>query len=313
MLKKPLRKLNFEHGNLFANVEKLKLDLVANPHSSVLREEELSCLKAYKAALKDEELFLKQKSKIDWLSEGDRNSKYFHNVIKGRVNKSRISVIEDMCGNSHYGLAVGDQFVSYFQKVLGSSSKVLPINEPEMLFSNVLSDGDAKFMVRNVSDDEVKKAIFDIDDNKAPGPDGYSSHFFKASWDIVGKDVCKAVKEFFGSGKLLKEVNSTVISLVPKLSTPRKVSDFRPISCCNVVYKCISKIIVNRIKGCLDSLVDKNQSAFIPSRQISDNILLSQELLKGYHRNRGYARCAFKVDIQKAYDSVELSLVFITP
>nr|GFB42449.1 hypothetical protein [Tanacetum cinerariifolium] len=66
-----------------------------------------------------------------------------------------------------------------------------------------------------------------------------------------------------------------------------------------------SKIMVNRIKGCLNSLVDQNQSAFIPSRQISDNVLLSQEFLRGYHRKRGYARCAFKVDIQKAYDFVE--------
>nr|GFB27352.1 hypothetical protein [Tanacetum cinerariifolium] len=122
---------------------------------------------------------------------------------------------------------------------------------------------------------------------------------------VIAKEFCKAVREFFTSGKLLKKVNATVIFLVPKISTPRRVSDFRPIACCNVVYKCISKIMVNRIKGCLSYLVDQNQSAFIPSRQISDNVLLSQELLRGYHRKRGYARCAFKIDIQKAYDSVE--------
>ncbi|GJU35720.1 RNA-directed DNA polymerase, eukaryota, reverse transcriptase zinc-binding domain protein, partial [Tanacetum coccineum] len=316
MLKKPLRKLNFDQGNLFANVERLRMELssiqaamVSNPHSNELRESELSCLKAYKVALKDEELFLRQKSKIEWLSEGDSNSKYFHNVVKGRINRGRISVVEDMCGIPHFGLSVGDQFVNHFQSVLGQSSKVLPIYNTDTLFSKKLSEGDALYMIRDVSDDEVKRALFDIDNNKAPGPDGYSSQFFKVSWDVVGKEFCKAVKEFFISGKLLKEVNSTVISLVPKLSTPRKVSDYRSIACCNVVYKCIRKIMVNRIKGCLDTLVDQNQSAFIPSRQISDNVLLSQELLRGYHRKRGYARCAFKVDIQKAYDSVEWSFL----
>nr|GFC73188.1 putative RNA-directed DNA polymerase, eukaryota, reverse transcriptase zinc-binding domain protein [Tanacetum cinerariifolium] len=125
------------------------------------------------------------------------------------------------------------------------------------------------------------------------------------SWNVVGDDVCKTIRDFFLNGKLLKEVNATVISLVSKVATPCKVSDYRPIACCNVIYKIISKVICNRIKGSLNDLVDVNQSAFIPSRQISDNILLSQELMRNYHRSRGHAKCAFKIDIEKAYDSVE--------
>nr|GEX16651.1 putative reverse transcriptase domain, reverse transcriptase zinc-binding domain protein [Tanacetum cinerariifolium] len=84
-----------------------------------------------------------------------------------------------------------------------------------------------------------------------------------------------------------------------------KITDYRPISCCNVTFKCISKIIANRIKGELGYLVNINQLAFVPGRRISDNILLTQELMRNYHRNRGPPRCAFKVDIQKAYDTVD--------
>lgn len=83
-----------------------------------------------------------------------------------------------------------------------------------------------------------------------------------------------------------------------------KVSDYRPIACCNVIYKCISKWITNKLKGVLGDIVDENQSSFIPSRQISDNILLSQELVRNYHSDRSYPKCVFKIDIQKAYDSV---------
>ena len=82
------------------------------------------------------------------------------------------------------------------------------------------------------------------------------------------------------------------------------MSDFRPISCCFVFYKCISKILVGRIRNFLGTIVSENQSAFIPGRSIVDNILLSQELVRGYHLNRGFPRCALKVDIQKAYDTV---------
>ncbi|XP_071742048.1 uncharacterized protein [Rutidosis leptorrhynchoides] len=110
---------------------------------------------------------------------------------------------------------------------------------------------------------------------------------------------------FFDNGKLLSEINHTIIALLPKVQSPCKVTDYRPISCCNVLYKCISKIITNRLKNALDDIVSINQSAFIPGRRISDNILLTQELMKNYHIENGTPRCVFKVDIQKAYDTVD--------
>ncbi|GJS60016.1 putative RNA-directed DNA polymerase, eukaryota, reverse transcriptase zinc-binding domain protein [Tanacetum coccineum] len=130
-------------------------------------------------------------------------------------------------------------------------------------------------------------------------------HFLQKGTDIVGHDVCKAIRNFFVNGQLLKELNHTFIALIPKVSTPHRINDYRPISCCNVIYKCISKILTNRIIEGIKEIVSDNQSAFVPGRRISDNILLTQELMHNYHRNRGPPRCAFKVDIQKAYDTVD--------
>nr|GEU68329.1 RNA-directed DNA polymerase, eukaryota, reverse transcriptase zinc-binding domain protein [Tanacetum cinerariifolium] len=162
-------------------------------------------------------------------------------------------------------------------------------------------------MVKDVSDPEIKKAMFQINDKKAHGPGGFSSHFYKKAWNTVGEDECKAVSEFFTNGKL--EINSTIISLVPKIQTPAKVSDYRPITCCNVIYKCISRFLTERIKKGVGKLVSQNQSAFIPHKQIQDNNLISQDLLRGYDRKGGPKRVALKIDLQKAYDTVNWSFL----
>ncbi|GKC50823.1 RNA-directed DNA polymerase, eukaryota, reverse transcriptase zinc-binding domain protein [Tanacetum coccineum] len=191
-------------------------------------------------------------------------------------------------------------------------SRLNPANEIFKKLDRVLGNisfMDACDMIRSVSNEEIKEEMFDIEDNKAPGPDGYTSKFFKKAWTMVGDDVCMVIKEFFATSKLFGKVNATVISLVPKLDTPFKVSDFRPIACCNVVYKCISKILTKRIKKYLCKVFSQNQSAFIPGRQIIDNILITQELLRGYNWKNGARRVSFKIDILKAYDNVNWSFL----
>nr|GEX07717.1 hypothetical protein [Tanacetum cinerariifolium] len=310
-LKRDLKKLASKDGNIFENVQKLKEHLKdvqvridKEPHNKELRIEESSVIEEYVAARKDEEKLLYQKAKVKWLSEGDRNNAFFHRVLKSKSHRSKISTISDDLGNIFTGDDVAPQFVKHFERFLGCEGHVRDPSNISDLFKRKLSMEEAAFMVRDVTDKEVKEAMFQIDGNKAPRPDGYTSSFFKKAWNIVGRDVCCAIKEFFSTRKMLKEINSTLIYLVPKIQTPCKVTDFRPIACCNVIYKCISKIITDRMKGSLDKLVDQNQSAFVPSRHIQDNILLSQVLLKGYDRKDGPNRAAMKVDIQKAYDTV---------
>ncbi|GJT85207.1 protein LAZ1, partial [Tanacetum coccineum] len=239
------------------------------------REEEATYVQAFNEAILLEENFLKQKAKIDWLQEGDTNSAYFHKAVKSRVSKSRINV------------AMG-----LFVRMIKSQMRLLDTVA-------------AMDMTRMVSDIEIKNAMFFMGNEKSPGPDGFTAAFFKEAWDIVGNDVILAVREFFVNGRLLKELNHTIIALILKVSTPARVNDFQPISCCNVLFKCISKVIANRIKSYLKDLISPNQSAFVHGRSIADNILLTQEIMHNYHLNHGAPRCAFKVNIQKAYDTVD--------
>lgn len=119
------------------------------------------------------------------------------------------------------------------------------------------------------------QTIFDIGQEKALGPGGYSSCFFKKSWNIVGYDVCQAIKELFQSGCLPKKINHTVIYLIPKSSYSSTVGDYRYIAYCNVVYKVISKILTGRMASILPVITDEAQSAIVEGRRMLENIHLA--------------------------------------
>ncbi|GKA28993.1 RNA-directed DNA polymerase, eukaryota, reverse transcriptase zinc-binding domain protein [Tanacetum coccineum] len=259
--------------------EKLKdaqIKVDANPSNLEKRKNAVNIMNEYTQVAEDELKLLHQKAKVRWLEEGDKNTSYFHNIIKTRKHKNRIETICCEDGKRVKGKMINDQFVNHFQTFLGTSYPVCPLSSMGDIAVLKLPEEEANDMIKNVSDKEIKDALFDIDSNKAAGPDGYNSCFFKKAWDIIGIDICLAVKEFFVNGKILGEINETLIAL----------------------------ILTNRIKGGLSKVVSLNQSAFIPGRHIQDNILITQELLKGYNRKNGPKRCAMKIDIQKAYDTI---------
>lgn len=159
-------------------------------------------------------------------------------------------------------------------------------------------------LIAPISFEEVKQALFDIDDAKSPGPYGYGSVFFKKAWEEVGCDMVEAVQEFFQTGRLLKQWNHALITLIPKSTHSNLVSDYRPISCCNVFYKVISKILASRLSAVIGGIIDPAQAAFIKDRSIVDNIHLAQELFRKYNRKNASPRCILKVDLQKVYDTI---------
>ncbi|KAL0293706.1 UNVERIFIED_CONTAM: Retrovirus-related Pol polyprotein from type-2 retrotransposable element R2DM [Sesamum radiatum] len=195
------------------------------------------------------------------------------------------------------------EFIRYYEELLGGTTRDrwIDLRYLRPWARHILTVEEAEALTAPVSSTEIRQAIFDIDETKAPGPDGYSAGFFKAAWSVIGEEVTQALLDFFRTGRLLKQINATLISLIPKVNSPSVVAEFRPISCCNVLYKAVTKILVQRMRSILHTLISPSQNAFVPGRSIGDNVLLALV----YNQRNLPPRCALKVDLRKAYDTVE--------
>ncbi|KAL1194824.1 putative ribonuclease H protein [Cardamine amara subsp. amara] len=263
-----------------------------------------------------EEKFLKQKSKLHWLKVGDKNNKTFHRAAVTR--EANNSIREIVCGD---GRVVSSEeeikeeaelFFKNFLQLTPQDYAGISVNELQNLLPFRCSEEDRAKLTKDVSGEEIKKVLFSMPNDKSPGPDGFTSEFYKAAWDIIGDEFIMAIQSFFVKGFLPKGINATILALIPKKTEAREMKDYRPISCCNVIYKVISKIIANRLKMVLPKFIAGNQSAFVQNRLLIENMLLAMELVKDYHKDTVSSRCAIKIDISKAFDSVQWSFLINT-
>jgi hypothetical protein len=186
--------------------------------------------------------------------------------------------------------------------LFGASKATIPLDSVVIQCGPCIDPSSHDFLLSPVSNEDIQKDVFNIENVKAPGPDDYSSLFFKQAWGVVGKDLCAAVQDFFISDRLLKQINHSVIALVHKSANVSSISDFRPISCCNVIYKVIAKILAGRLAHVPSGIIIPVHNAFLGGTLMSDNINLVQELLRQYNRKRSSPRCLMKVDFWKAFD-----------
>ncbi|MCI11013.1 RNA-directed DNA polymerase (Reverse transcriptase), partial [Trifolium medium] len=131
---------------------------------------------------------------------------------------------------------------------------------------------------------EIKDVVFSMNADGAPGPDGFGGHFYQTYWSIVANDVILAIQDFFVNGKLLQNLNSNLIVLIPKMNGAVSMSDFRPIALANFIFKILTKIIADRLASIAPKLVSEHQRGFIPGRQISDCVIVASEAINVLHK-----------------------------
>lgn len=254
-----------------------------------------------------EDLRWRQRVKRNWYKHGDRNTQYFHAWATQRRRMNFIHSIIDQ--NGLYWSTpedIGRAFNQHFQSLFTTANP----NDIEEVLSGVQSLVTSEMNVgltRCFTSKEINDALAQMHPLKAPGPDGFGVCFYQQHWDIVGEEVRKAALEFLNKGTFDPSFNSTFIVLIPKVQDFVSVGDFRPISLCNVIYKLVAKVLANCLKKVLPIIISPNQSAFVPGKLITDNIIVAYEALHIMNTRmrgkKGYM--AVKLDTSKAYNRVE--------
>ncbi|GKV27405.1 hypothetical protein SLEP1_g36578 [Rubroshorea leprosula] len=247
--------------------------------------------------LKIKESMWQQKSRKMWLKEGDANTKFFHRCAQGRYRRNEILCIH-INGEQHTGVAkIKDEVARYFEELFTEEKWERP--KLDGIGFNKISEVDNDTLTAAFSEKEIKETVWECEDSKSPGPDGFNFRFVKAMWEDIKADVVGFVQEFQKHGKIVKGSNASFIVLIPKVENPQKIEEYRPISLIGVMYKILAKLLANRLR----KVIGEQQMAFIRGRQLAEGVVIANEVIDEAKRNKKKS-FIFKVDFEKAYDKV---------
>jgi len=285
-----------EFGNIFEakkvverKLQEINQILITDGFNEERKEQADYHQQEWEGLCKQEEIFWKHKSRVRWLKEGERNIRFFHKSTMDHQSHNRISKIKDSQGNQlNTHKEIEAALVQHFQGIVEEPliDRSQFINKFTKHFPKLVTREDNYSLNKPVNEEEVSEVIKEMQNGKAPGPNGFNVDFFKACWDIVKHDILDVVEDSRKNKTILKALNTSFISLIPKPDNAITPNRFIPIALCNVVYKIISKIIANRLKPLLPTLVYDEQTGYVEGRKILNNIIQAHEVVQSLKSNR---------------------------
>ena len=202
--------------------------------------------------------------------------------------------------------AAVEHFQGLFKEPEGCPiAKILEVLD---LFPRAITEEMNEELAKDILEEEIKKVLHSFQKGKSPGPDGFILEFFLGFYDLIKEDIRVVVKESRKFDKVLGRINSTFISLILKKQKTETFDDFRPISCCNMMYKVIEKVIAQRIKPIPSKVISEEKFGFLHNRQIMDAISLAQEVIHSIKKDK-QSVFSLRLDLSKSHDRVSWTFV----
>ena len=301
------RDLKHDFQLLAKSIEMLQNDFDQNPDDHDLEK----LLLNKKAELtKIQEEFVRGsmiKTRTSWVSDGEKNTKYFFNLEKRNYNKKHIQKLqkndEIVCDPSEILTMEKD-----FYENLYTSCKVEEKDIKEV-FDNIsmptLKEEQANLCEGMISEKECFEAVKSIPSEKTPGCDGLPIDFYKVFWQDIKDILCQVFNTCFIDGELSTLMKRGVITLLPKKGKDKlHLKNWRPITLLNNDYKILAKVLANRLKKVLPFLIDFDQTGFLKNRYIGENIRLLKDVIQ-YCQMKPFKGLAVSIDFEKAFDNIE--------
>ena len=309
IIKAPLRawrKENFDHmDKKISELEMVIHDIERKGEQCQLNIVERARLNAANNVLNQwlirRERIWRQRARVYGFNIKDHNTKFFHAATCYKKKKKEFLHIK-INGREVVGIqSLKEEVRSFFANRFAQEST------PEFHFCMddhpKLSAAQAQILETIPSREEIEKAVWACGVDKAPGFDGFNFKFIREMWEEIKEEIFETITKFFRFGGSLKHLNITWVTLIPKVESPTKIEEFRPISMVGSIYKIIAKILSSRLKEVIAPLIDESQSAFVRNRQILDGVLIANESMR-WLKKKKIPGTLIKLDFHAAYDSV---------
>jgi hypothetical protein len=256
--------------------------------------------------LREEEIRHFERAKVKHLLEGDDNTKYFHLVANDKHRRQRIYSLEDDDGTCIADEEELKNHITNYYKNLFGKPDATSIELDESIIHDIpqVSDSENEILTPNFTMDEVKKEVFNMEHNKAPGPDGFPAEFYQVFWEVIKYDLIALFEDFHKNSLPVNSLIFGVITLIPKKDNATKIQDYRPICLLNVSFKIITKVLTNQIGLVADIIVRPSQTAFMPDRNILEGVIILHKSIHELQRKK-LDGVILKLDFEKAYDKVK--------
>ncbi|WVZ91838.1 hypothetical protein U9M48_037961 [Paspalum notatum var. saurae] len=239
------------------------------------------------ALLREEEIRFYQRAKTNDILFGDRNTRYFQMVANGKKRKKKIFSLDHGQGKIE-GQENLKKYITNFYKELFGPPEINNFSLEESWTSDILqvSPIENEILIAPFSEREIREAIFSMDHNKAPGPDGFPAEFYQHFWDIIKEDLMYMFEDLSKGELPLFSLNFGVITLIPKVQEANLIQQYRPICLLNESFKIFNKVAAIRLKVVADHVINPSQTAFMKERNILQGVIILHETIHELHKQK---------------------------